>query len=136
MNLPDLFVVLLDGRANDGRGLWRLTAPFSVFSEVAERWITVPAGIETDFATVPNLPIAAELFAGTARKAAVVHDYLYKTASLPRSLADRVFAELGVREGYSAEHMEIMRVAVEDCGAPYYCGEDDYPPKHQDVGAV
>lgn len=61
---------------------------------------TVPAGFETDFASIPRLfwtfvghP------AGQYAQAAVLHDWLYRTKAAPRAEADRIFREaMGVLE--------------------------------------
>ena len=53
--------------------------------------ITVPAGVETDFASVPRIPIVFDLVGAYGHAAAVLHDQLYETGDLPRAAADRVF---------------------------------------------
>jgi len=41
------------------------------------------AGLETDFASVPRLPLAYLIAGNTAHKAAVIHDYLYRSTHHP-----------------------------------------------------
>lgn len=72
-----------DGRAaiKAGRCTWRLAASISydVGAKDSGETITVPAGATTDFASVPRW--AWSLFPpdGPWLKAAVVHDFLYRT---------------------------------------------------------
>ncbi|MEY2689723.1 MAG: hypothetical protein RL375_3922 [Pseudomonadota bacterium] len=54
----------------------------------------VPAGFETDFASIPRLfwTLVGHP-AGRYAQAAVLHDYLYRTGAVPRREADRTFRE-------------------------------------------
>jgi hypothetical protein len=58
--------------------------------------ITVPAGFETDFASVPRWLWGLLPHDGPYAPAAVIHDWLYSMASLgcSRFLADAIFREL------------------------------------------
>lgn len=51
----------------------------------------MPADFETDFASVPRLPVVFDLVGAYGHAAAVLHDWLYRTCLLPREEADRVF---------------------------------------------
>ena len=88
------FVTELDLRApeKDG-GKRRVLAPLVYESDVAKMTITVPAGFETDLASVPRLPLVYMATGGTADKAAVIHDYLYTNHIVPRDVADAVLRE-------------------------------------------
>lgn len=55
--------------------------------------VAVPAGFETDFASVPWFLWSLEPPLGDAGKAAVIHDRLYVTQERPRREADRIFRE-------------------------------------------
>jgi len=79
---------------------WVLDAPL-IFESARHGRIVVPAHTETDFASVPRLPLAYLLTGNTAHYAAAVHDYLYSRARLPREQADEIFLE-----------------AMEACGVP------------------
>ena len=122
----DLVIKLHDGLANEGRGEWEVVEPFGYRSDVAsphkvgDTLIVVPAGFRTDFASVPNWPIAAEVYKDCARKAAVIHAYLYRTGRFSREVCDAVFREAGVTEGYPVEIMDIMWLAVRQCGERYF----------------
>lgn len=74
----------------DGR--WTLLADLCFDSPTLGR-VCVPAGFITDFASVPRLPFVFWFYGDRARKAAVIHDYLYQSATVPRSVADQVFSE-------------------------------------------
>lgn len=52
--------------------------------------ITVPAGFETDFASVPRIPVVFELVGSTGHAAATIHDYLYHNLNFTRNEADKV----------------------------------------------
>lgn len=71
---------------------WRLVQSLVYESDIAGT-ITVPAGFETDFASVPRLPIVFMLVGDKAHLPAVVHDYLYRYAVVKRKVADQVFLE-------------------------------------------
>lgn len=100
--LTDLEVVKLEG------GRWKLLAPLRVLLPVEAvadvgAWLPenaravpggwelrVPSAYETDFASVPRVPLAFWLAGDRAHRAAVLHDWLYEHQA-PRAWADRVF---------------------------------------------
>ena len=82
-------MVLVDEEA----GRWKLDTPLVYYSEVVGGEITVPAGFDTDFASVPRVPIIYLLYANRGRRAAAVHDYLYRTGQFDRATCDAVFRE-------------------------------------------
>lgn len=72
----------------------RLIYPLEFESESLGRVVTVPAGFETDFASVPRLPLAYLMFGGVGDPAAVVHDYAYSgRLGISRAQADTLFRE-------------------------------------------
>ena len=89
----------------------RLTRNFKVTLAVG-RMITVPAGFETDFASVPRLFWRIIPPWGRYSAAAVVHDYLYATASVTRYEADRIFLDLMKRLGVPLWKRRLMYRAV------------------------
>jgi len=89
-------------------------------SEVAQDIITVPSGFETDFASVPRVPVAYWLTAGIARQASVVHDYLYSTGKEKRCTADNIFLEAMQVCGISYWRRYSMYWAVRAFGAANY----------------
>jgi hypothetical protein len=80
---------------------WRLT-DFLIYESALVGIIIVPKGFETDFASVPRVPIFFTLFGDRAHREAVLHDYLYRTDAVPeldRSQVDRVFLEAMTERG-------------------------------------
>ena len=71
------------------RAIWKLTA--CLVYEAETYYVMVPAGFETDFASVPRLPLMYLLAGDTAHEAAVIHDYLYRTNGISRREADALF---------------------------------------------
>lgn len=66
---------------SDGRVQWRIKDPliYDVGVEGSGETITVPIGATTDLASIPRLAWAVLPPDGPWTKAAVVHDYLYRT---------------------------------------------------------
>jgi hypothetical protein len=88
------FLTELDARCIDD-GAWLLVSNLRYDSDVAGM-IDVPAGFQTDFASVPRLPIFFTLFGDRAHREAVLHDYGYRVDSVPpmsRSMVDDLFLE-------------------------------------------
>ena len=76
-------------------GVWSLDSPLIYESDIVGT-ITVPAGFQTDFASVPRVPFIYEAFGDRAHREAVLHDYLYRIDSVPLvtySQANNVFFE-------------------------------------------
>ena len=61
--------------------------------------IVVPAGFETDLASIPRLLRGILHQNGLSRAPAVLHDFLYATQIMTRSEADGVFREALEAEG-------------------------------------
>ena len=94
------FLTPLDLEYLDGR-TWRLTTPFKFRSDDIDATIMVSEGFLTDFASIPRVLWVVLPPTGPYGKAAVVHDWLYKTGLTTRAEADTVLLEgmqvLGVR---------------------------------------
>ena len=86
----DRFLLPLQVELLTDRKTWRLLAPFS-YADPDFGEIYVPAEFETDFASVPRLPVVFELVGAYGHAAATLHDWLYRRGSLKRAEADRVF---------------------------------------------
>ena len=65
----------------DGRRIWQLMEPFVV--DIDGTVITVPVGFQTDYASVPRLPVTYALFGDAAHDAATIHDYGYRKGAVP-----------------------------------------------------
>lgn len=118
--LTDLDVRLVSESKNGGSGSWMLVAPLLYNSDAANAVIRVPSAFVTDFASVPRVPVVFDLMGDIAHSAAVLHDYLYSTGEVPRSVADKVFREAAIVSGVSKWKAWAMWVAVRVFGASRY----------------
>ena len=94
MRIMAKFLTDLDVKCIDD-GKWVLAAPLGYESDILGL-IEVPAGFQTDFASVPRVPFIYEFFGDRAHREAVLHDYLYRIDSIPQatySQANNVFFE-------------------------------------------
>lgn len=106
--LTGLEVVELD----DNRA--RLLAPLTYFDAPTGRVYVVPEGFETDYASVPRVPVVYLLFGGTAKRASVVHDWLYSIHAVPitRREADAVLFRAMRASGKGWLHSACMWAGV------------------------
>ena len=105
---------------DENAGTWRIAQPLRYQSAVAGRCIVVPKGFITDFASVPRLPIIYLAAGNTAHAPAVVHDWLYTSGELRRSIADAVFLEAMKAAGIAWLRRWAMYAAVRAMGWRYY----------------
>jgi hypothetical protein len=97
------FCTDLDCKLKDSDTIWCLGAELIFESDILGK-IEVPEGFETDFASVPRIPVAYTLFGDKAHREAVIHDYLYRIDSVPQasySQANDVFLEAMKERGKS-----------------------------------
>jgi hypothetical protein len=104
-----------------------LTTDFYYASAHLDRVIKVPEGFQTDFASVPRLPLAYLLFGGVARRAAVVHDFLYRNSGISRSDADAIFREAMEASGIDWFRRSSMWAGVRLFGWTAYANEKGPP---------
>lgn len=100
---------------------WKLTADWVVHlddEDGTQEIFTIPAGFTTDLASVPRLPGMFWLFGGKARRAAILHDFLYST-HYPRRRADLVF-RMAMEGEVPTWARWIMWAAVRVGGGAYY----------------
>lgn len=99
-----------------------LTAPLVFDSDVLGARVTVPAGFPSDYASVPRVPVAFELFGGDIGDdpAAVVHDYLYSIGTVPRATCDAVLREALRACGVSAWRAWAMWAGVRIGGGSHF----------------
>lgn len=116
------FIGTLDVRLlqDDKSGLWELLAPFGYASESSGVRLTVPAGFKTDFCSVPRLPLIYELLGNTARRAGVIHDYIYQTRLLTRLAGDRLLREMITVCGLTQAEAHQFYLAVRIGGSSHY----------------
>ena len=81
--------------------------------------IAVPAGYETDLASVPRLPLAYLIAGNRAPKSAVLHDFLYSTRA-GRDYADHVFRAAMKAEGVNSFIAQLMYLGVRVGGESRY----------------
>jgi hypothetical protein len=89
------FLTTLDCKLKNDDTIWCLDSPLIYLSDILGR-IEVPIDFETDFASVPRVPVAYTFFGDRAHCESVIHDYLYRTDSVPQatySQANDVFLE-------------------------------------------
>jgi len=101
------FTTCLQVKLKEGTDcVWVITAPLKYWSERLYKLIVVPHWFETeatsdqlfetDFASVPRVPVVYDAWGDRAHREAVLHDYLYRIDSIPvvsRYDADMVFLE-------------------------------------------
>ena len=80
----------------------------------------VPAGFVTDFASIPRLFWRVLPPTGSYGKAAVIHDYLYRTGAFTRSICDGIFLEAMCELGVPGWKRRVMFRAVRLFGGSSY----------------
>lgn len=110
------FLTNLQQEEVDDKGtLKRLTAPLIYQSDLIGT-VTIPTGFVYDEESIARLPIIYMLFKNTAIKPSTVHDYLYETKIVSRSMADKVFLEAMEATGVSGWRRNLMYAAVRAAG--------------------
>lgn len=113
-----LSVEVLDN-VDDGR--WILTAPLIYQSDTAGQTFTVPAGFQTDLASVPRLPLVFLLAGDTSREASALHDFLYTPPQLvSRAMADSVLREASAVTLVPAWRRWVMWAGVRVFGGSHW----------------
>ena len=108
-----------------GRRLFQLLSPLDYSSDLAKMTIFVPTAFVTDLASVPRIPLVFDELGDICEEPAVVHDYLYSTATVPRSLADGALDEAMACCGISWIKRKLYWLGVRIGGAGHY-GPEDY----------
>ena len=104
---------------------WQLALPLVYLSDLLGL-IVVPVGFETDFASVPRLPVLFFLAGGFAKAPSVVHDFLYSEHNnFTREQADAVFLEAMEVDGVSAWRRNGMYQAVRLFGASHFVTDEN-----------
>ena len=118
--LTDLWAARAVSKKDPSVTAWRLAAPLIYQSALIGR-VAIPAGFQTDFASVPRLPFAYLFFGDRCYSAAVIHDYLcrieYPTCRITWKLAAAVFMEAMLAENVPAWQRWPMYTAVLAAGA-------------------
>ena len=105
---PPIVIPLDDGRN------WKLHRSFKyhVGSKYNKYVISVPEGFVTDFASVPFFLWWWLPYWGKYGKAAILHDYIYKTKQVSRTMADDIFHEAMLVGGTPTWKAWLMYEAV------------------------
>lgn len=109
----------------NGRAVWRLNASLD-FRLDKYRLMHVPAGFETDLASVPRLPLIYMIWGDRAHREAVLHDYMYRIDAIvmfgsklsPISKED---ADWYFRRAMISESLDVGKI-----GQPYYVYQPMY----------
>lgn len=83
----------LDENANHGRGLFELLIALGFMSQLFGRAFWAPAHSRTDFSSIPRLPLIWLFLGDRYRAPAALHDWLYSSHEVPRSMADAILLE-------------------------------------------
>jgi len=112
-----------------GRAKWRCNATFSFYNAKTGRLTTVREGYETDFGSVPRLPLMYWLTGDTVHESSAVHDVLCdqhnEDCSITWKEAADEFLEAMVVEGIPAWRRNVMYWAVLARGGNRKCNESD-----------
>lgn len=95
----------------DDRAIWELHEPLTWENGVYD--ITVPVGFQCDFASIPQA--ALSILGDIGQEAGTVHDYLYRSDSIPqveRPEADEIFFKICGEMGISWWKRKAMYYAV------------------------
>lgn len=91
--------------------LWTLTLPLEYITEAGES-IVVPAGFETDLASIPQVFQNLIPINGRHRAPAILHDYLYSIKDRTRKACDDLFLEAMKSVGVRWSQRWVMYLAV------------------------
>ena len=110
-----------DGGMKGESRIFRLLSDFRYVSSYGT--ITVPAGFETDGASIPKAFWNILAPFGRYFHAAVIHDYLYRGAGFSRKDSDLIFKEAMYNSGLDWQTRETIYRAVRLFGGHSYCAK-------------
>jgi hypothetical protein len=105
--LTKLVVELVAPYDNDGAGNWALREPLQFYSHRLDKVLTVGPDFDTDFASVPRVPLIYANYGNKYHRSATLHDSLCRTKVVPRDVADKLF--LDAMQSEIAERIEELR---------------------------
>lgn len=109
--------LVLENATEEDDGQWILVKPLVYRSDVAAMTFVVPAGFQTDLASVPRLPVIFLLTGDTSNEAAALHDFLYSAPHpVDRRMADAVLREASAVTDVPAWRRWLMWVGVRAFG--------------------
>lgn len=80
----------------------------------------VPADFESDLDSIPRIPFAYMLLKNRCPRSAILHDYEYEIAELPREICDAIFLCSMESEGMPAWARNMNYAGVRIGGASHY----------------
>jgi hypothetical protein len=115
----DLLDATMIGEKN-GKPIWRVNTPLIFVSFKGRRYV-VPVGFQTDFASVPRLPIVYMLWGDRAHREAVLHDWAFrKDSGLSFRRANDLFFDAMSSRNVASYIKYPMWSAVCSCGKSSY----------------
>lgn len=125
--LDDLAIKSTNQTAPGGNFIYELMQALRYRS--GGREYTIPAGYQTDLASIPQKYQQRPPHESPAARPGVLHDYLYTTNSEPRRIADRLFREALRDEGVPFGQRVAMWAAVRMHGGPAYRARLGWAPE-------
>ena len=113
------FLTALQVELQEDRTNWKLLSEF-VYEDSEYGRIVVSRGFETDFTSVPRIPVIFDLVGAYGHAAATLHDWLYSSGLVPRSSADRIFREALRTTGIARWRAWLMWAGVRLGGSSHY----------------
>lgn len=92
-SFTDPLVVEVLQKEYEGRGLFKVLAPFCFWSDTVGEFVSVEIDFETDLASIPWYGRFFVSVTGKHSKAAVVHDWCYVHQLYDRKTCDLIFLE-------------------------------------------
>ena len=99
-------------------GQWILVENFHY--ETPSGKFCIPAGLVTDFASVPKILRMFFSYGAILSRSALIHDWLYLSSSVSRKTADVIFFDLLKIEGVNFMTRYVFYWAVRLFGGRYY----------------
>lgn len=84
--------------------------------------ISAPVGLISDGPSVGRWPVLFWLFGKKGKRAAVIHDWLYRCGFFSRQICDEIYKEALMESGYNAT-AKSMFSGVRVGGGPHYAPE-------------
>ena len=97
---------------------WELEAPWDVElppNKSGRVAVRIPAGFRTDGASIPRYlwSVVGQPMRAAFARAAIVHDFYYRTQTIQRSTADAIFRDMLLEDGVSKARAQVMYRAVQ-----------------------
>lgn len=118
--LSNLQVTLKCEACRNGRSEWVVDVPLIYHSNITNKRYTAPKGFVTDFASVPRIPFAFELFGDTIHAPATIHDWLYSSGIEERDVADSILQEAALSINVPKWKVTLIYYAVRLFGSKFY----------------